>query len=72
MEKSISKIVLTAILWIALAFTFSCSSDDDKGGDDDPKQQCYDRYEAMVSGCSSPTCIVAAEDVRDKCLDKYK
>jgi len=73
--KIVSKITLAAIFGLALAFTFSCSDDDKKGGDwltcEEGRvleDKCRSKYSAERDACKTEDCEDAVKAKQNKCI----
>jgi len=73
--KTVSKIALVATFGLALAFTFSCSKDDDKGGGgwltceeaESIVEKCNNKYRAEQEACVDSDCDKAVSAKIDNC-----
>ena len=75
--KIVSKIALVATFGLALAFTFSCSDDDKKGGGwvtceefFSISDKCRSKYKAELDACNDEDdCVKAYKDKFNKCVE---
>jgi len=73
--KIVSKIVLASSILFALAFTFSCSSDDDKGDWltcqelESLLDKCDSEYMAELKACKTDAeCDAVDAEITEKCV----